>query len=211
MQTMSVTCLGVGDGTPNGDRNCSAYLYDLDGERLLIDCGEPLTRSLKASGQSFDSIDRVLLSHYHFDHVGGFFMFIQGSWLEGRKRPLPVHLPAVGIEPVRQMLQAACLFEEVLPFRIQFKPIVPRRPIRLSKTRITPFLTSHLDHFRKEYEARYPGISKPTVLFWRAGDGGSVTPPTLVRPEIWMRCSSVPWISWFARWLIFSRRNSLPG
>jgi ribonuclease BN (tRNA processing enzyme) len=157
MQMMSVICLGVGDGTPNADRNCSAYLYHLNGNRILIDCGEPLTRSLKASGQKLGSIDRVLLSHYHFDHIGGFFMFIQGSWLEGREKALPVHLPALGIQPIRQMLQAACLFEEVLPFPIRYEPILAGEPIQLPNLRITPFLTSHLDHFKKLYGAIYPG------------------------------------------------------
>jgi len=157
MEKTSVTCFGVGDGEPCADRNHSAFLYDVAGQTLLIDCGEPLCRSYKASGRDFSDVDRILISHYHFDHVGGFFMFIQGSWLEGRTRPLPVHLPAHGIAAVRQLLQAACLFEEVLPFTLQFIPWELGRSIESGGVRITPFPTTHLEHFRKQFEARYPG------------------------------------------------------
>ena len=80
-----LTCLGTGDGHPSADRNHSAFLYRIGDAKLLIDCGEPVTRRLLACGVELDEIDRVFLSHLHFDHIGGFFMFIQGCWLRDRQ------------------------------------------------------------------------------------------------------------------------------
>jgi len=157
MDKVAIKCFGVGDGAPCSDRNHSAYLYDLAGQTLLVDCGEPLCQSYKASGRDFNDIDRILISHYHFDHLGGLFMFLQGSWLEGRRKPLPVHLPAIGIPAIGQLLHAACLFPEVLPFTLEFIPLEAGHAIQSDSVSITPFPTTHLDHFRKRYETQYPG------------------------------------------------------
>ena len=57
------------------------------------------------------------------DHIGGFLMLVQSFWLEKRRKDLRVHLPADGIEPLRAMLRAAYLFDEILPFRLIFEPL----------------------------------------------------------------------------------------
>jgi ribonuclease BN (tRNA processing enzyme) len=157
MERLSVTCFGVGDGASCADRNHSSYLYQLDGTRILIDCGEPISRTYKAGGFNYDAVDGILLSHLHFDHLGGFFMLMQGFWLENRTRDLAVHLPARGADLVRQLLRGACLFEEVLSFKIHFHPLRDREPLEMKGVRVTPFLTTHLDGFRRQFEDRYPG------------------------------------------------------
>ena len=130
MDEFSLTCLGVGDGTASADRNHSAYLYRLGPVCFLLDCGEPVSRSFEGSGLSYDTIDRIFLSHLHSDHVGGLFMLLQGFWLEQRQKELTIHLPKDAIEPVSRMLVAGYLFPEVLPFRIHFEPHVAERPAR---------------------------------------------------------------------------------
>jgi ribonuclease BN (tRNA processing enzyme) len=139
------------------DRNHSAYLYRLGETTLLLDCGEPLSRNYKASALGYEIIDRIFISHLHADHVGGFFMLLQGFWLEQRKKPLHVHLPGDGVEPIRQMLRAGFLFDEVLPFQLVFEPLQAGRTVTHAGIRVTPFRTSHLDGFRRSFQTRYPG------------------------------------------------------
>ena len=157
MTSVSVKCFGVGDGAACGDRNHSAYLYRVGGAVLLFDCGEPISRSFKAAGLSYDLIDRLFVSHLHADHFGGFFMLMQGFWLEKRKKNLPVHLPADGIAPVRQMLEAGYLFEELLQFALSLEPLVPECPVVQGDVRVTPFRTTHLDGLRRSFQKKYPG------------------------------------------------------
>jgi ribonuclease Z len=157
MDEFSLTCFGVGDGTASAERNHSAYLYRLGGVCILIDCGEPVSRSFKASGLHYDTIDRIFLSHLHSDHIGGLFMLLQAFWLEERQKELTIHLPKDAIEPLTKMLHAAYLFPEVLPFRILFEALAPAEAIALGSARITPYPTSHLDALKKTFQARYPG------------------------------------------------------
>lgn len=151
-----LTCFGVGDGWPCPRRFHSSFLYRFGEGAILVDCGESVSRSFKASGLSYDLIDRIFISHLHFDHFGGFFMFIQGLWLEGRTKELTVHMPIDGIEPTRQLLKAACIFEELLPFRLRFEPLQAKKSVTCQQSQITPFLTSHLHDAEKAFGERYP-------------------------------------------------------
>jgi ribonuclease BN (tRNA processing enzyme) len=151
----SLTCLGIGDGWPCGDRNHSSFLYRLGDTTLLIDCGEPLSRSFKATGFSYNLIDAIFLSHLHFDHVGGFFMFFQGLWLEKRTKDLPIYLPANGIDPIRQLLNAGCVFDELLGFCPLFQPIEAATTYDVNGVRVTAWPTTHLKSLEQSFRNRY--------------------------------------------------------
>jgi ribonuclease BN (tRNA processing enzyme) len=155
-RNVSVKCFGVGDGWPCADRNHSSFLYRFGEVTLLIDCGEPISRLFKATGLDYDGIDQIFISHLHFDHVGGFFMLIQGFWLEQRRKDLPVHLPRHGIGPIRQMLNAACVFDELRQFRLLFESIEVGKPVIANNVRVTPFSTTHLEGLRRRFEKQYP-------------------------------------------------------
>jgi len=122
MHHFLLRCFGVGDGWPSPQRNHSSFLYQFEEQTILIDCGEPVSSSFKAAGLDYNVIDRILISHLHFDHLGGFFMLMQGFWLEARNRELKVHAPRDGIMPIRQLLQAGCIFDELLPFQTRYEP-----------------------------------------------------------------------------------------
>jgi phosphoribosyl 1,2-cyclic phosphodiesterase len=156
MHELEVTCFGTADGTACGDRYHSAFLYRFDTVSLIMDCGEPLCHSLKQAGVSFHGLDRILISHLHFDHVGGFFMLVQGLWLEKRRRPLKVHLPADGLERVPRMLEGGCLCEEILPFRLDFAPLADREAFTVKQVRVTPVLNTHLNGLKRLLHRTHP-------------------------------------------------------
>lgn len=156
MQSFSVRFFGVGDGWPCPDRHHSAFLYRFGKVTFLIDCGEPISGLYNRSGLSYDLIDRIFISHLHCDHIGGFFMLMQGFWLEQRQKDLFVHMPTDGIEPVRKMLDASCIFDELYAFRLRFEALQLQEPVVHQHVRVTPFRSSHLDSLRGAFQARYP-------------------------------------------------------
>jgi len=153
----SVRCFGTGDGASCAERNHAAFLYRLGKTRLLIDCGEPIDGSCNAVGLSPDAIDSIFISHLHSDHAGGFFMLMQGFWLAGRKKDLPVFLPMDAIKPMRQMLNAFFLFDEVLSFRLRLFPLKNKKPVTVNGVRVTPFRTTHLNASRAQFQRKYGG------------------------------------------------------
>ena len=96
---MKVHFLGTGAGNFRGSRRqpCSALL-----DRLLLDCGAGATGRLHDLHR-FESVDAVLISHLHSDHVAGLFDFLLHTLITKRTRPLTVVAPP----GLGRLLQAA--------------------------------------------------------------------------------------------------------
>jgi ribonuclease BN (tRNA processing enzyme) len=183
MGKCSLTCFGVGDGWPCGDRNHSAFLYRFGGASILVDCGEPLSRSFKASGLSPELPDSVFISHLHADHTAGFFMFVQGLWLERRTKLLRVHMPSDGIKPFKQLMQSGMVYPELLQFKLRFEPLRAKQPVTTAGIRVTPCRTSHLDQLRLAFQKRYPQKFQAFCFLIEAGRIRVAHSADLGRPE----------------------------
>jgi ribonuclease Z len=66
-----LTFLGTSASVPSAERNRPGLLVEAGGDRILVDCGEGTQRQLLRSGAGFRRLDRLLLTHGHFDHVLG--------------------------------------------------------------------------------------------------------------------------------------------
>lgn len=156
----SVICLGVGDGRPSPDRGHAAFLYRLGGARLLVDCGEPATHALLKAGVHADELDHIFISHLHFDHLGGLLTLLQGLWLAPRRHPLSVHLPAVGIRRVQELMRTACLFDDWKPFPLTFHPLRVGQSIAVNGAVVTPLASSHLQVLQPAQGVRHPRFNQ---------------------------------------------------
>lgn len=153
---LELTCFGVGEGWPCPDRRHSSFLYRIGRNHLLVDAGEGLSSAYKASGKSYDLVDRVLISHLHSDHVGSLSLWIQGLWLEGRRRPLAFSAPERGLEPIRNWLEATLLFPDLVRFPIRWDPIVAGVRFRVGDVRVQAFPTTHLESLRRSFQEKHP-------------------------------------------------------
>ena len=71
MTVFALTFLGTSASVPSAERNHPALLVETGTHRILVDCGEGTQRQLFRSGAGFRRLDRLLLTHGHFDHVLG--------------------------------------------------------------------------------------------------------------------------------------------
>lgn len=153
----ALTFLGTGCGWPMTDRFHSSLLLEEGGRRWLLDAGEPCSHRLKAMGVPFDSLDAVFISHGHSDHLSGLPMLIQGAWLEGRGRPLPIYLPRELVAPVKMWLDAVYLPEKLIGFPLEYHDWEPLggRPVAVDGGRLQVSVnpTSHLDGLRAMIDA----------------------------------------------------------
>jgi len=158
MRNGSVTCFGVGDGWPCADRGHAAFLYRLAGSTILIDFGEPLAARVRAARLDYNLIDAGFLSHLHADHYGGLFMFLQGAWLEGRTRRLPIHVPRPAVKPLKAMLEAGLLMNELLDFELKLEPLKARVPVPVKASKVTAYPTTHLAKLQARFGRNRPGL-----------------------------------------------------
>ena len=183
MNDFSLKCFGVGDGWPSANRGHSSFLYRFGKVHLLVDCGEPVSARFKSTGLGYDTIDRIFISHLNFDHLAGLFMLLQGFWLERRKKDLSVHVPSAGIPALRQMLEAGYVFDELLPFRLQFVPLRAGEPVVTGGARVTPFPTTHLHSLEAAFQKNHPVGFESYCFLIEAGRRRIVHSADLGAPE----------------------------
>ncbi len=108
-------------------------------------------------GLPADGLETLILTHFHFDHLGGFFMLLQGWSMAGRTAPLDVHLPEWGIPPIRQLLDASLHWDLKSPFEINWHPLVAGESFGVGTMSITPFATSHQAHWLEKETGKPDG------------------------------------------------------
>jgi ribonuclease Z len=67
----ALTFLGTSASVPSAERNHPGLLIEAGSQRILVDCGEGTQRQLLRGGAGFRRLDRLLLTHGHFDNVLG--------------------------------------------------------------------------------------------------------------------------------------------
>ena len=68
---MEIVFLGTSSMVPTKERNQSSVFLSYGNEGILIDCGEGTQRQLKMAGIPVSKITKILISHWHGDHVLG--------------------------------------------------------------------------------------------------------------------------------------------
>lgn len=74
---MKLLFLGTGAMVPTKQRNVSSVLLEYEGEFILFDCGEGTQRQMNLAGYNRTKVSKVLITHWHGDHVSGLIGLIQ--------------------------------------------------------------------------------------------------------------------------------------
>ena len=138
---LKVVLLGTGGMIPLRDRALASLIASWNGHSVLIDCGEGTQVQIRSSGISFKSIDILLLTHYHADHVSGLPGLLLSIGNQGRTEPLVIAGPP-GLERVVNGLR---VIAPELPFPVELLLIDPKSPesITYHGLMITPFALQH--------------------------------------------------------------------
>lgn len=106
--------LGTGGGMPMAYRDLSATLINYKGRKILLDCGEGTQVAMRKLGWGFKSIDVILISHCHGDHIIGLPGLLSTMGNSGRESEVTIIGPK-GIKDVVEGLRVACPY---LPYEI---------------------------------------------------------------------------------------------
>jgi ribonuclease BN (tRNA processing enzyme) len=90
---VKISVLGSGTIVGGTGRNCSGYLVD---DRFLVDCGPGIWSALYKRPERRHSVDTVLVSHFHLDHVADLIALLFARYVmeTGKEKPLSVYGPA---------------------------------------------------------------------------------------------------------------------
>lgn len=90
---MEITFLGTSSMVPTRDRNQSGVFLSYKTEGMLFDCGEGIQRQFKTAGAKMTAVTKVLLSHWHGDHVLGLPGLVQTLSATDYNRTLEIYGP----------------------------------------------------------------------------------------------------------------------
>lgn len=93
MEKIKLTFLGTGASIPTKKRNHSSILASFANESILIDCGEGTQRQLKIARISLHKITRILITHWHGDHILGLPGLFETLALSEYKKTLKIYGP----------------------------------------------------------------------------------------------------------------------
>jgi len=106
---------------PTRRRGAPAVLVEHAGELILIDCGEGTQRQMNVAGKSRARIRKILLTHWHGDHVGGLAPLLQTMF----NGPFDGTLELWGPLGTRQRLEHLSCAMEIALDRIQVCELEP--------------------------------------------------------------------------------------
>ena len=99
------TILGSGAALPTVARHCSGQVVNLNGFRILLDCGENSQTQIRVYHQKLQALSTICITHLHGDHFFGLPGLISSMHLCGHKDPIDIFAPA-GIADAMQTLLA---------------------------------------------------------------------------------------------------------
>jgi ribonuclease Z len=121
-----LTFLGTSASVPSADRNHPGLMVEAGGHRIMVDCGEGTQRQLLRSGAGFRRLDRLLLTHGHFDHVLGIPGLFSTLRLRQSTDVMTIHGSPGTLDIVVRML-AGLWGEGRAPIPLQLVPLVEGR------------------------------------------------------------------------------------
>ncbi len=109
---MEITFLGTSSMVPTKERSHTAVFVSYKTQGILVDCGEGTQRQMKTAGINLVKITKILISHWHGDHVLGLAGLLQtlSSSSNTYSGTLEIYGPP-GFEKKFDMLKKALEFE----------------------------------------------------------------------------------------------------
>jgi ribonuclease Z len=86
-----VIILGSAAAVSDADHDNTHFIVEGDNAPILIDCGSNPLGKIHKLGIGDESIQDIILTHFHPDHVSGVPNMLMHMWLLGRKTPLRIY------------------------------------------------------------------------------------------------------------------------
>lgn len=115
---IQITFLGTGSMMPTKQRNHSAMVLAYKTENILMDCGEGTQRQMRIAGIKPAKITRLLISHWHGDHVFGIPGLMSSMGADSPEMKLKIYGP-VGTKKYLENLWKSFAGKDIIEHEVQ--------------------------------------------------------------------------------------------
>ncbi|WP_288222274.1 ribonuclease Z [uncultured Clostridium sp.] len=148
---IDLTLLGCGGGMPMPNRHLSSLFINVNGRKILIDAGEGTQVAIRKNKLGFKSIDIILITHAHGDHIVGLTGLLSTIGNSERKTPLIL----IGPSGITEVIKGLSVLFKYLPYELKvienpkkLEFVINKGLIELSNNDRCDFIldTEELDH-----------------------------------------------------------------
>ena len=137
---MKLTFLGTQAMQPTKARGLSALQINLENEQFLIDCGEGTQRQMRIAEVKPTKLTRVLISHFHADHMLGLAGLLRNLSANDYSGALTIHGPK-GLRTYITHLKKSSLYADRV--KLKLKEIQPGLILNHERFTIEAFKLFH--------------------------------------------------------------------
>jgi len=144
---MDITLLGTASATAGAERDNTFLLVRGRTDCFMVDVGGNPLGKLKKLGVATHDIQRVVLTHFHIDHMYGLPSLLWGMWLDGRTSPLHIHFASEEYDRMQSWLKVLRMGEWPIAFEIVLEPFEWTKPAIIWETeslRVSAFPALHV-------------------------------------------------------------------
>ncbi|HMN17719.1 MAG TPA: ribonuclease Z [Ignavibacteriaceae bacterium] len=163
---MNIKFIGTGSGLTSLDRNHSSFLINSSDCKVLVDCGDGISKALLSQSVNFNTINSIIISHLHADHFAGLPSLLTQMKLNSRKEKLSIYIYKSDKEFLTQFIQHSYLFFDRLLFELDIISFAEEEKIFLTDDfYFISKRNSHLDKYRKNKTSAALSYTSLSFLF----------------------------------------------
>lgn len=114
---MEITFFGTSQAVPDKERNQSSILLSYNSENILLDCGEGTQRQMKIAKFNACKLTKLLITHWHGDHILGLPGLLQTLALNNYSKTLQVYGPK-GTKKFFDLIMSIFIFRDKIKVQV---------------------------------------------------------------------------------------------
>lgn len=140
---IELTFLGTSSMLPTKERNPSSVYVEYKGEGILFDCGEGTQRQMSIAGISRQKVKKILISHWHADHIAGLMGLIQTINNKEHESSVDIFGPKGTREKMDHLMKAS-VFDQSITLNIH--EVYPSQPEKIYENDVYEIWATKLVH-----------------------------------------------------------------
>jgi ribonuclease BN (tRNA processing enzyme) len=111
-------------------------------DSVLVDVGDGTLRDLLDIDYNFEDLQIIVITHGHYDHMGGLHSLLGYLRMIGRKEQLKILHP--GACEVSSIVRGFIMcYKDTIPFHIDLRKVEDRKIYHFNEMKIQPFFVKH--------------------------------------------------------------------
>ncbi|MBC8248284.1 MAG: MBL fold metallo-hydrolase [Anaerolineales bacterium] len=138
--------LGSGAALPDAFRDNTYMVIEGRESSILIDCGGSPLHKLQAIGVDLDTLDSLIVTHHHPDHIYGVPALLLGLWLYGRQEPFHIFGPQRSVTALTSIMDSLEWQDWPCTMPVAFHEVEMREGYRVIESPEFEITTAPVEH-----------------------------------------------------------------